>query len=232
MRKISIVGTAALLLFLAGGAAAYAQDGHEEPKSEPAAKPEAKPQAKPESKPESKPATHTAPKPVHHSETAKTEPKTSEAEPETKHVSKPATEETRKTEENRKEEETRSASNSHPTPSSNSRNSHPATRTETRTTQETHNKEVSRNETVEHGRIPDDRYREHFGREHTFHVGHPELVGGHGRFEYGGYSFTFAQPWPTVWGYGDPVYIVDINGVYYLMDELHPGIQLALVVVV
>jgi hypothetical protein len=78
------------------------------------------------------------------------------------------------------------------------------------------------------GRIPDDKYKAHFGREHTFHVGHPTIVEGRPRFQYGGYSFIIAQPWPTGWGYDDDVYVIDVNGVYYLVDLAHPGAQLEL----
>lgn len=87
------------------------------------------------------------------------------------------------------------------------------------------------NEHAGNGRIPDDKYKAHFGREHTFHVGHPVIVEGHPRFQYGGYSFVIAQPWPAGWGYNDDVYVVDVNGVYYLMDLAHPGVQLELQVV-
>lgn len=80
-------------------------------------------------------------------------------------------------------------------------------------------------------RIPDDKFKAHFGREHTFHVGHPTIVEGHPRFQYGGYSFIIAQPWPTGWGYDDDVYVVDVNGMYYLVDVAHPGVQLELQVV-
>ncbi|MGA7223976.1 MAG: hypothetical protein WA673_11235 [Candidatus Acidiferrales bacterium] len=81
------------------------------------------------------------------------------------------------------------------------------------------------------GRIPDDRFKAHFGREHHFHVGHPEVVEGRPRFSYGGYSFIIVQAWPADWGYDDDVYIIDDGGVYYLCDLAHPGVQLELDVV-
>jgi DNA mismatch repair ATPase MutL len=81
------------------------------------------------------------------------------------------------------------------------------------------------------GRIPDDRFHAHFGREHHFHVGHPQIVEGRPHFEYGGYSFIIVQAWPGDWGYDDDVYIVDDGGVYYLSDVAHPGVQLELDVV-
>ena len=91
--------------------------------------------------------------------------------------------------------------------------------------------QAQRNEHPGNGRIPDDKYRAHFGREHTFHVGHPVVVEGRPRFQYGGYSFILVQPWPAGWGYNDDVYIVDVNGAYYLVDVAHPGVQLSLQVI-
>jgi hypothetical protein len=44
-------------------------------------------------------------------------------------------------------------------------------------------------------------------------------------------SFIIAQACPTGWGYADDVYVVDANGVYYLVDVAHPGVQLELQVV-
>jgi hypothetical protein len=84
--------------------------------------------------------------------------------------------------------------------------------------------------TQQHGRIPDDKFRANFGREHTFHVGHPQIVSGRPRFAYGGYSFYISEAWPNGWGYDDDVYIIEVNGVYYLVDNAHPGVQLALVI--
>ena len=80
------------------------------------------------------------------------------------------------------------------------------------------------------GRIPDEKFRASFGREHTFHVGHPEIVAGRPHFAYGGFSFVISEPWPAGWGYDDDVYIVDIDGAYYLLDLAHPGVQVALVI--
>jgi hypothetical protein len=91
--------------------------------------------------------------------------------------------------------------------------------------------EHAKPEQAQRGRIPDEKFRASFGREHTFRVGHPEVVGGQPHFHYGGYSFVIAQAWPAGWGYNDDVYIIDVNGVYYLVDAVHPGAQLALTVV-
>jgi DNA mismatch repair ATPase MutL len=77
-----------------------------------------------------------------------------------------------------------------------------------------------------HGRIPDDRFRASFGREHHFRVGHFD----NRRFQYGGYWFSFNEGWPVGWAYTDDFYIDFIDGQYYLIDLSHPGVQLLLVV--
>jgi flagellar motor protein MotB len=81
------------------------------------------------------------------------------------------------------------------------------------------------------GRIPDDKFRAHFGRQHTFVINHVTTVGGQPQFQYGGYSFTMVEAWPMGWAYTDQCYIDYINGQYFLFDLLHPGVQVALVVV-
>jgi DNA mismatch repair ATPase MutL len=77
-----------------------------------------------------------------------------------------------------------------------------------------------------HGRIPEDRFRSSFGREHHFRVEHVD----NRRFNYGGYWFTFNEGWPVAWAYSDDFYIDFIDGQYYLIDLTHPGVQLLLVV--
>ena len=76
------------------------------------------------------------------------------------------------------------------------------------------------------GRIPEDRYRANFGREHTFRVSQADYRGH--RFHYGGYWFGFVDPWPSNWLYTQNVYVVDINGVYYLCNPMYPGVNIAL----
>ena len=76
------------------------------------------------------------------------------------------------------------------------------------------------------GRIPDDRYKANFGREHTFHVSQGDY--GNRRFQYGGYSFGFVGAWPTNWLYTQNVYVIEIDGVYYLCNPMYPGINIAL----
>lgn len=81
------------------------------------------------------------------------------------------------------------------------------------------------------GRIPDDRFRANFGRQHTFSIGQPVIVSGTPRFQYGGYWFVIAQPWPTGWGYSDPVYVDYIDSEYFLLSPVHPGVQIAINVI-
>ena len=76
------------------------------------------------------------------------------------------------------------------------------------------------------GRIPADRFQANFGRQHTFHVSQGEYS--NHRFQYGGYWFGFADPWPSNWLYTQDVFVVDINGVYYLCNATYPGVNVAL----
>jgi hypothetical protein len=76
------------------------------------------------------------------------------------------------------------------------------------------------------GRIPDDRYKANFGREHSFRVSEGDYR--NHRFQYGGYWFGFAAPWPSNWLYTQDVYVVEIGGVYYLCNPAYPGVNVAL----
>ena len=81
------------------------------------------------------------------------------------------------------------------------------------------------------GHIPDDRFRAHFGREHTFRVSRPVVVEGRPRFQYSGYWFEFANPWPEGWSYDDDCYIDYMDDEYYLFDPRHPGMRILVIVV-
>jgi len=76
------------------------------------------------------------------------------------------------------------------------------------------------------GRIPADRYKANFGREHSFRVSEGDYR--NHRFEYGGYSFGFVDPWPSNWLYSQNVYVIEIDGVYYLCNPMYPGVNLEL----
>jgi len=76
------------------------------------------------------------------------------------------------------------------------------------------------------GRIPDDRFRANFGQEHRFHVNQADYS--NRRFQYGGYWFGFVGVWPGNWLYTQDVFVVEIDGVYYLCNANYPGVNIAL----
>jgi hypothetical protein len=76
------------------------------------------------------------------------------------------------------------------------------------------------------GRIPADKFKSNFGQQHTFRVSQSDYSSH--RFQYGGYSFGFVDPWPSNWLYTQNVYVVEIDGVYYLCNASFPGVNLAL----
>ena len=78
------------------------------------------------------------------------------------------------------------------------------------------------------GSIPEARFHESFGRDHTFHVNRDEFNGGSGRFQYGGYWFNVVDSWPAGWLYTDDVYVDYINGGYFLCDPYHPGVYISI----
>jgi hypothetical protein len=81
------------------------------------------------------------------------------------------------------------------------------------------------------GRIPDDKFRGSFGRQHTFVIHQATTVQGQPGFQYGGYSFILSDGWPAGWAYTDDCYVDYVDGEYFLFDLLHPGVRIALVVV-
>jgi hypothetical protein len=97
--------------------------------------------------------------------------------------------------------------------------------------QDEHHMQAAQDHDGRGGRIPDDKFRAHFGREHRFHIGHPVIVEGRPRFEYGGYSFVMVDPWPVEWAYTDEVYVDYVDGIYYLINPVHPGVRIVVNVV-
>jgi hypothetical protein len=75
-------------------------------------------------------------------------------------------------------------------------------------------------------RIREEDFHTHFGRQHTFRVARRDDR----RFNYGGYWFVYSQPWPYDWNYDDDVYVDEVDGEYYLIDPVHPGPRLLIVV--
>jgi hypothetical protein len=85
-----------------------------------------------------------------------------------------------------------------------------------------------------HGyRIPEDRFRAHFGRAHWFrvHSGPIIVVNSHPRFQYAGLWVSLVDPWPETWARTwyetDDVCIDYVNDGYYLFNRRHPGVAVA-----
>ena len=57
------------------------------------------------------------------------------------------------------------------------------------------------------------------------------IVDNRPRFQYAGYWFEIVDAWPTDWAYSDECYIDYVDDTYYLFDPLHPGIRIAIVVI-
>lgn len=81
------------------------------------------------------------------------------------------------------------------------------------------------------GRIPEDRFKANFGQQHRFHVSQADYSRDR-RFQYGGYWFGFVDAWPSNWLYTQDVYVIEINGVYYLCNPTYPGVNILLSVTI
>jgi hypothetical protein len=93
-----------------------------------------------------------------------------------------------------------------------------------------------RNQRVANGgrgqRIPEDKFRASFGREHHFRVQRAQIVNqAQPQFMYGGYTFVLQQSWPPEWAFDDDCYVDYVDGDYYLYDLNHPGIQILVFVI-
>jgi hypothetical protein len=99
------------------------------------------------------------------------------------------------------------------------------TKQEEKTTQ-SHEQQAKAEQPAQRNRIPDDKFRANFGREHTFRVSEGDYRSH--RFAYGGYSFGFVGVWPSNWLYTQDVFVVDIDGVYYLCNPVYPGVNITL----
>src|SRR5271154_4308879 len=237
MKRIGIIGAAALFLMVGYTASAYAwQEPKEESKpakEEPKAKPAAKPQeAKPaKQEPQAKPAQHEekataakreekpAAKPARQEQQAK--PAQHEEKAATVKREEPAKSEKQETaaKQAKPEERGKAAAGQHAqrTPAEEQRQrAVPAVRLSVRT----------------NVRIPDERFRANFGHEHVFVISQPEMVGGFSRFQYGGFAFGFLQPWPDGWYYTDDVYVDYVDGEYFLFNPYYPGVRVGISVVI
>ena len=85
-------------------------------------------------------------------------------------------------------------------------------------------------------RVPENRFRQYFGRDHHFRIyGLPMVfVGGYPRFQYDGYWVTFVDPWPEMWPETwyetDDVYLDYTDDGYYLYNRTRPGFGIAVTI--
>jgi hypothetical protein len=232
MKVFAIVSTAALLLALGAAVPAFAQEEHHEQEAKPA-KQEPKAEQKQEpAKQEQKaqPAKQQAQdKPAKQQEEAKPakaeprqqekQPQQAKTQPQPKQQQQDKSEKQQPAKQVKQDDRGKSAQPQHAqrTPEEEKRQrAEPALRLSVRS----------------NGRIPDDRFRSNFGREHYFRIGSPVMVGGYSRFQYGGFWFGFVQPWPSAWYYTDDVYVDYIDGGYYLMNPEYPSDRISISVVI
>ena len=76
-------------------------------------------------------------------------------------------------------------------------------------------------------RIPPEKFRSSFGREHHFRVAHRDDR----RFQYSGYWFEVVEVWPAGWSFDDDCYIEEDGDDYYLVDIVHPETRVLVIVV-
>ena len=83
-------------------------------------------------------------------------------------------------------------------------------------------------------RVPDDRFRGYYGQDHGFRIYRLPVmvVGGHRRFQYGGYWFGLVDPWPEHWSNdwydSDDVYVDYYGDGYYLYNRRYPSDRIAI----
>jgi hypothetical protein len=203
MKLRTLVSTAGLMILLSSAAIVCAQDEHPDAKP-----PEPRPEATKPRQDEAKPPRQQEEKP----------PKQQEEKPPKQQEEKPP-----------KQQEEKPPKHAQERPN------------EERPNVEKPNKQSERAEQQDHrgqqhaagqgGHIPDDKFNSHFGREHRFVVNRVTVVEGQPRFQYSGYWFALVDAWPEDWAYTDDCYIDYIDGEYFLFDLLHPGIRVAVFVV-
>jgi outer membrane biosynthesis protein TonB len=201
MKLVTVIGTAVLSLALGLAAPASAQEQHEkeDQKAGSATHEEKKAQPEKSAKQEEKPSAQAQ-------KNAKPEEKQAQPEKSAKQGEKPSAQRQKNT-----KPEQRSARQA-------DQSAKPAPKNNAQQHQAAGNSGG--------GRIPQARFQANFGRQHTFHVSQADYS--NHRFQYGGYWFGFADPWPSNWLYTQDVFVVDINGVYYLCNADFPGVNIAL----
>jgi hypothetical protein len=83
-------------------------------------------------------------------------------------------------------------------------------------------------------RVPEARFRGYYGQDHGFRIYSLPVryVGGHRRFQYGGYWFGLVDPWPEYWSPdwydSDDVYVDYGGDGYYLYNRRYPSDRIAI----
>jgi outer membrane biosynthesis protein TonB len=237
MKLILAAGATALLLLFGAAVPALAQDDHHDQEAKPEQKAqEAKPAQHEE---QAKPAQHEEqPQAAKEEKQAKPEKQAEQAKP-AQHEEQPqATKEEKQAKPQQQEQQAKSAKQDEQEQArgqqeqanaNHKQGQHPQrTADEQRTQRE---QPALRLSARSESRIPDDRFRSNFGRNHEFRIGSPQIVDGYSRFQYGGYWFGFVQPWPNGWYYSDDVYVDYIDGAYYLCNPYYPGTRVSIIVV-
>jgi len=200
MKTIGIISTAALSLLLGVAAPGYAQQDQQDQKQEEKDRPAGK--KAPEEK-TAKPAEKTAPQ---EDKNAKQEEKnTQQQDKNNQQEQRNAQQQDKNTQQEQKSAQQQDKNNK----------------------QEEKNTQQAQRGGNRGARIPDDRFQANFGREHSFHVSQSDYSRDR-RFEYGGYSFGFVDAWPSNWLYTQDVYVIEIDGVYYLCNAMYPGVNITL----
>jgi hypothetical protein len=210
MKLVKAISVSTLSLFLGASALMYAQEQHEDAKPNDESRPAA-----------SKPAQDEKAKPAHDDKRGDM------AKPQ-----EPNRDQTTKSPEQNEDKATRGEDRSRQGENKDSKQND-SKQNDARQNEHTDHNQMQAQGGDQHrgGRIPDEQFRSHFGRQHTFAVSRPTIEGGQPRFQYGGYSFAIMGAWPSEWSYSDECYVDYINGEYLLFDMAHPGVSVAVVVV-
>jgi len=241
--KPSLIGTGLLLLLFGAVAPTYARQEQTKPERQEQAKAPRQEQAKPERQQETKAPRQEQAKPERQQQ-AKA-PRQEQAKPERQQQAKAPRQEEAKPERQQqakapRQEQAKGQQEQHANrPSQQAKHGHPAEQQAAWQGHRARNWQSEHRDWQQRGgyhgyRIPDDRYREHFGRDHWFHIySYPVVVvGGYPRFQYGGFWFSIVDPWPENWTAdwydNDDVYIDYSGDGYYMYDRRYPGVGLAI----
>lgn len=218
MRTVTILSTTFLFLLLAAAVPSYARQDQPRPKDAPQEQP--KPKAAKPAKPkpqQGKPETRAQQQPGQHDRQARDQQMKAQQD-QAKQEQKQQQDEAKRQQDAARHQQDEQAKQRQTVAR---QQAPPSTQPEERG----HERHVEQ-------RIPEDRFRAHFGREHHFHPGHPVFVEGVPRFRYSGYWFEIVDPWPAQWAYDDDCYIDYVDDGYYLFDPRFPGMRLAVTIVI